>query len=335
MIVNNPWSVHIELTEGCNRRCKFCGIHSLYREKEDMIYKYMTVDTAKNMAIDLNQWLGKVRIEFAMQGEPLLNPNAFKIFNLFRTFFPKAQLMVTSNMDPVRHGKKFNHDLIKKLFVSGINLVLADYYLPNSISYDEFYVGLKNNSLGVEVSDYFKDKPQVWMYQSPTMQKIVVMDNTENRDWKRSMNNQAGNLDPKFVESEGFKIGKLPHNKRCHHPFREMAIKYDGSVAICCMDWQREGLIGQFPEQHYKQIWESQQMNWVRKMLIEGRRDLLSPCDRCNYHANKVGLCKDPYGDQKVIPEVVDVAKKFHSHQKIMIEKKIVNKYVGKPFQYK
>ena len=104
MIVNKPWSVHVELSEGCNRRCKFCGIHSLYREGF-IPYKFMSVETAKNIAKSLNTWLDKCRIEFAMQGEPLLNPNSTKIFNAFRTHFPKAQILLTSNIDMIRTPK--------------------------------------------------------------------------------------------------------------------------------------------------------------------------------------------------------------------------------------
>ena len=326
-----PWSIQIEMTEGCNRRCTFCGIHSLYREKEDMIYKDMTVETAKAMAKDLNAWLGKVRIEFALQGEPLLNKDAFKIIKAFRDYFPKAQLMLTTNCDPISNTDGFDQNKVKKLFSCGLNMLVADYYEPNRYSYDGFFKKWKDNELGIPTFDFYKDKPKVWGYESCQMQKIVVIDNTENRDFYRNLNNQAGNTDPELIKLDGYKIEKLPLLKRCHLPFRELVIKYDGSVMICCMDWSREGFIGSFPEKTYKQIWESKPLNDVRRVLLDGRRDLLVPCNTCNYHPVKVGLITSPY-DENNLPDLMETAKSFKTHQDNHKHK--MNKYAFKRFEY-
>jgi MoaA/NifB/PqqE/SkfB family radical SAM enzyme len=327
-----PWSVQIELTEGCNRRCTFCGIHSLYREKGDVHYKHMSVEKAKMIAKDLNQWLGKCRIEFAMQGEPLLNPHVYKIIKAFRDYFPKAQLMITTNCDPISTKDGFDQEKVKKIFQCGLNMFVADYYQPNRYSYEEFFSKWNETKLGIPCFDYFKDKPTVWGYESPSMQKIVVINNTETRDFNREMNNQAGNLDPQFVDVKGYHVGDLPVKKRCHLPFREMAIKHDGALALCCMDWQRESIIGKFPELSYKEIWESDPMNKARGLLWSKERGMLSPCNRCNYHPNKVGLITNPY-DEEDMPDMKELARGFRQHQNKMKEEE--NKYARKPFVYK
>jgi radical SAM protein with 4Fe4S-binding SPASM domain len=325
-----PWSVQIELTEGCNRRCSFCGIHSIYREKIDMKYKFMSLDTARRIARDLNKWLGKIRIEFAMQGEPLLNPDAYKIFNAFRLEFPRCQIMVTSNTDPLRSGDGFDGEKIAKLFQSGVNILVADYYGEKwDMPYADFKNALKTNKFNIPVYDFYDDKPKVWAYVGNNIQYIVAMDNTQNRNFFRTLNNQAGNLNPDLARIHGVEIEPLPMMKRCHLPFREMAIKHDGSVAICCMDWQREGIMGKFPEMTYEQIWNSEPFNLVRAMLYEKRRDLLNPCDRCNYHPVKVGLISEPSIDRS---DIIQIAKRFRKHQQSFRE--LANKYADKPFRY-
>ena len=183
----------------------------------------------------LNGWLGKCRIEFAMQGEPLLNPDVYKIIKAFRDYFPKSQLMITTNCDPISNTKGFDQNKIKKIFQCGLNMFVADYYEPNRYTYNEFFSKWNDNELGIPTFDFFKDNPKVWAYESPTMQKIVVIDNTETRNFYRNLNNQAGNLDPQFVDVKGYHIGDLPLKKRCHLPFREMAIKHDGALMMCCM----------------------------------------------------------------------------------------------------
>lgn len=328
-----PWSVQIELTEGCNRRCTFCGIHSLYRDKTDIRYRFMKLDLAKQIARDLNKWLGKVRIEFAMQGEPLLNPEAFEIFNAFRSEFPKCQIMVTTNTDPLRKGKIFDQEKIRKLFLNGVNILVADYYGESwDMPYSDFCDQFKQNTLGVPVKDFYDDSPKVWAYVGNKVQYVVTMDNTSNRNFQRSMNNQAGNMSPELIKIKGYKVEEMPMMKRCHLPFREMAIKHDGTVAICCMDWQREGIMGQFPQASYEEIWNNYSFKLVRTMLFDKRRDLISPCDRCNYHPVKVGLIGNPTEPNEASRDLMDLSQEFRSIQKQ--NKDLAGKYANQPFKY-
>jgi len=288
----------------------------------------MTPELARAIAKDLNQWLEKIRIEFAMQGEPLLNKDYLEIFSAFKEEFPKCQIMVTSNMDVMKRSRGFDLKKLRKLFLAGVNILVADYYgEPNDMSYNQFYNGLKDSDGTIPVYDFYKHHPKVWAYVGSEVAYIVSIDNTNQRDFFRSMNNQAGNLDPKF----GYDVGELPMMKRCHLPFREMAIKYDGAVAMCCMDWQREGIMGKFPTSSYKQIWNNQAYNMVRNLLYDKRRDLLSPCKRCNYHPVKVGLIQKPDNQDEI--DLNKVAEQFSNYQNQTIE--LSNRYAKKPFKYK
>ena len=48
-----PFSLQIELTEGCNLYCKFCGIRGIRKRAGD--YKFMTISTAKEIVNKLNK----------------------------------------------------------------------------------------------------------------------------------------------------------------------------------------------------------------------------------------------------------------------------------------
>ena len=314
----NPWSIQIELTEGCNRRCSFCGIHSLYREKKDVMYKHMEVQMARQIAHDLASWLPKIRLEFALQGEPLLNPNHLEIFQIFREEFPTAQIMVTSNCDPLK-GEKH----LMQLFQSGVNILVADYY--GGKSFQAFKEKLKGP---FKIYDFHKDKPKVWGYVGTNIRYIVAIDNTIPRNFHRDLNNQAGNTSPTLMEQDGAMINHLPVHTRCHLPFREMSIKHDGAVPICCMDWQRENIMGKFPEQSFKEIWAGEMYRRTRSILYNKERRLLDPCKRCNYHAVKVGLVEDPYPNGH--PDLVESSQFIKKNQ----VKSLQNKYANQPFNY-
>jgi MoaA/NifB/PqqE/SkfB family radical SAM enzyme len=331
----SPSLIQMEMTEGCNRRCSFCGIHSLYRDKIDIMYKFMTIETASKISKDLNDWLSEIRIEFALQGEPLLNKNAALILQTFRREFDKCQLQVTSNMDPLRKGPKgFSTEKISLLFKSGLNILVADYYGETfDMSYHEFLKGLKEASNGLAVYDFYEDKVNPWTYYGNDGSMIVAIDNTHERNEQRLMNNQAGNTSPELIKLRALDtdIELLPRLERCQQPFREMFVKYDGAVPFCCMDWNREHIIGKFPEEgSFKEIWNKYHLNLIRKLLYEGRRDLLAPCNRCNYKGNELDSLVDPFnGADSDLQEISSTVKIMQANNL-----KYANRHATQPFKY-
>ncbi len=336
-IAPHPWSIQLEMTEGCNRRCSFCGIHSLYREREDEKYKFMTPELAEQLAKNLSKWFygkkGK-RLEFALQGEPLLNRKAGEIIMAFRTYYNNAQLMITSNLDPLRLGVGFSASKIFDLFKCGLNILVCDYYGEKfDMTYEQFFDEIKivGDIIGVPVQDFYDDHPKVWSFDSPNKQRIVVIDNTATRDAHRIQNNQAGNTKPELIQINLLNKMQLPRMTRCQQPFREMSIKHDGAIPLCCMDWSREHIIGKFPEDGtLEQIWSSLHFRSVRNLLFNKRRDLLSPCNRCDYRGHRVGLIKPPDMEDYNILNSADFVKQ---NQEINI-KKYGNKYANIPFVY-
>lgn len=322
-----PWILQVEMTEGCNRRCFFCGIHTLYKDKtRQALYKYMSVQDAFAIAGDLSTWLIKPRIEFALQGEPTLNPNCTRIIDVFRTQLPKCQLQITTNCDPLRSKDGFNGKRIGQMFRAGLNIFVADYYgEPTDMSYADFFSGIKqaardSNIEGLEnrTFDFYNEPVQeharIWGYQGNDISKIVVIDNTASRNVNRTLNNQSGNTDPEqLITNLGLNqynkmVSGLPKMNRCEQPFRSLSIKYDGAVPICCMDWGREHIMGKFPEDgSYKEIWNSHHYKNVRTLIFHKRRDAMSPCLRCDYHGYRVGLVENP--DVNFVPTEENIKK--------------------------
>lgn len=281
--MKNPWSVQIELTEGCNRRCKMCGIHTIM--KNNFYFKFMTLELAEQISKELNEWFDHKRIEFALQGEPLLNKNSAKIIEIFRTNFPKSQLLITTNGDPILNKTK----KIDKLFESGLNTLLIDAY----DTYENWNEYLINSELKINTYNYFRDKPKVWAYKGYKHKEIILIEDFENNNGKtaqKRFNNQAGNV---YNEELGIFPLLEPIKQRCTNVFRELVIKYDGTVTACCMDWRRELIVGKFPEQTLKNIWQSDKFNAIRQLLYNKER-IIVPCCFCNYKGFRVGLVDDP-----------------------------------------
>jgi len=86
----NPYCIQVELSEGCNLRCSFCGLNGI-RGKENN-YKFMTLETAERVASDMKEYGWNSRVEFAMHGEPTMNPHFVEIIAIFRKHFERKSV---------------------------------------------------------------------------------------------------------------------------------------------------------------------------------------------------------------------------------------------------
>jgi len=277
--IPKPWSAQIEPTFGCCRKCHFCGIQSANLKIGE--YKFMSLDLAKKIAIDLNVFLGKKRIEFALSGEPLANPNMTEIIKIFRDNYPKSQLQITTN------GDLITKDLVENLFNNGLNMLLVDCYDKNSKSRIQTLLSGLNSD--IRIYDFYKDNPKVWSYKGDKQKEIIYMDSIASNDEKditRRLNNQAG-----FGKLKSNVV--LPLKVSCSNVFRELVVKYDGSVYACCMSgWipNPEMIVGKFPENSLKEIWEGDKFNSIRKILYNSERYKLNTCAKCDYKGYKNSL---------------------------------------------
>jgi radical SAM protein with 4Fe4S-binding SPASM domain len=287
-----PWCVQPELTEGCSMShgtgpgglCHFCGLGAIRNGPGE--YKFMTTETAQLLAQEMASFCPKARIEFAMRGEPLMNPKHRQIFEIFRNYLPKAQMMVTTNGDTMRSPATNMHlqrmvAQCNLLFSSGINFILMDTYLPEERRRrlrDEAY-GLANHD--IRVIDYFKD----WMPigKSPyansgqkIQRTVVLMDDLSLMDGthgSRMVKTHAGSNPTSSIDA--------PLNRSCGRPFREMTITWDGDFTLCCDDWRHQYVIGNIGSKSMKELWQHPRIEAARARLMNHDRSF-GPCASCD-----------------------------------------------------
>jgi radical SAM protein with 4Fe4S-binding SPASM domain len=262
--------------------------------KSDPFFRpqYMTVELATLIAKELNDWIphGR-RIEMALQGEPLMNKNINQILSTFRLNYPRCQLLIATNGDLLQKDKDVDSEKILNLLNSGLNFLLIDVY--DEGMYDWWLNALTQK--GLPVKEFYKGF-KVYHYVSWKEKQVVLMDSISSRsgeDQTRVLNNQAGNVLPEFVDKLGIQKITRPLPHACSNPFRELVIRYDGTVPICCMDVRKQFVIGKFPEQTLKSIWNGKAYESARKYLYAKKREF-GPCDVCNYKGFKLGLLHDP-----------------------------------------
>lgn len=296
-----PFCVTPELVTGCNLRCTFCGVASI-QEKQGQGYTFMEKETLRSLLQQVAALGWNCRIEFAMRGEPTMHPDYIGMVQLTRQLLPRCHMLMISNGGGLLRSPGPVSNL-HALFKAGLNVLALDDY--QGIKYvSKVREAFQHPRSGEYVDDLFT------FYEYPAdlagnphqrrprgtrmltiVRDIAVMDAERKKGNHTRLANSGGTGAPKNDRMEG---------KRCHHPFRQLAVHADGNVAVCCNDWRGEYKCGNVLKEGVAAIWQGSAMGAAREYLIRGQRSALEPCNGCDWRSYRVGLLPDLYGAGKL-----------------------------------
>jgi len=281
---HKPYTVKIELTRGCNRRCPFCALPYMPWANEE--YRFMEVSTFTKAITDAGKWIGKFRLELAERGEPSLHPNLVALLMIARKFAPRCQIMITTNAVGLKNGEEQYRQFISSLFDAGLNIAYIDGY--DDATYD------KLQRIFPFAEKMYEDGVHPYQYHSPTFKQIILVGGHHGeKNIIRQFHNMAGTLPVDKVRKLGYEIMELPDGKplekMCVRPFRETVIHYDGTVTICCNDWYEVSSLGNVKDSTLEELFG--RADFARAMLIAHNRAALRPCNTCSERSGfRVGL---------------------------------------------
>jgi len=293
-----PFTIKVELTEGCNLYCDFCGIRGIRTGPGN--FKFMTPGTAARIAIEIQREGWNSKIEFTMRGEPLMNPNYMQIFRIFRQYLPKTSMSVFTNGGPLLKKPGIIKRIDKLLKI--INMLALDDY-----EYAGFVKKIKEQYEGEHEIKIYPKEPLYKKRKTSDHVLIIVPDISSGRVATRQLNNACQAAGP---PDYSFK------NKICAQPFREMVIRWNGKIDLCCQDWRMLYIIGDIWKEHIEKIWNDKKMWAARNKLFHRQRNF-GPCLGCNKTSYRVGLlpdvmakytCKEPsILDERIIKNVLAI----------------------------
>lgn len=294
-----PFAVQLELSQGCNLGCDFCGIHQIGYQKMQRGTDLMSIETAESIASQMAKLKWNPRIEFAMHGEPTMHPAIDAVIGVFRKHLRKSFIMVTSNGGGLlAGGADGTRAKIDAMFSAGLNTLALDNYesvnivpkIVERVAKDAGALGRYADAAGghVPIYDYPQNKTLSPHTRHRGMAILVVEDISKAADGNHShLNNHAGGAAP---------LDYSKQDQRCAKPFREMSIRWNGNVAICCNDWPGFYRAGNVVKDGLEVVWNSEAMHAARVALYNGRRDMIGPCSGCNAVSYRVGLLPDKLG---------------------------------------
>jgi radical SAM protein with 4Fe4S-binding SPASM domain len=267
-------------------------------------YKFMEEKTITTVMKQIAEMGWNCRVGFAMRGEPTMHPNYTRMVEIVRQHLPRAHITMLTNAGGLlrKPGPVAN---VLGLFEAGLSVLGLDDY-ENVKFVSKTLDAFGNNSplvsgelhpLGFTFYKYpenLKGNPHV---RRPRGTKTLVqIRDISAQDADKKVGNHG-----KLFNYAG--LGAAPddsmNGKRCHHPFRQFVVHWDGNVPLCCNSWDSPYNCGNVNEQSMDSIWQSNAMGAAREMLIKGKREF-TPCTGCNHRSYRVGLLPDLMGKGKL-----------------------------------
>ena len=293
-MVQNPWCIQVEFVQGCNRRCIFCGIRGIASEKQKGD-RFISLEQLIKTFTELNGWLPKIRVEVGHHGEPTLHPKFLESIAVIRTAMPTAGISVQSNTESwITKAPEF----IEQMFQAGVNLLILNAY---KVGLYEWWVEHLHD-WNFQWTDYYYNNPNnlsIYGYRKPSEHTVLLLDDLAKINSKgianssKTIRNSAGNSDEDLMlKMFGRPKSIVPLHSKCSKVYREIILNWDGTIPVCCQDWNDVQLIGDNKTQHIQNIWLSDKFNAIRELLFRHRRDLLEPCKTCDDPTTRTGLLK-------------------------------------------
>ncbi len=301
-VAKTPSSIMIEPMCGCNLKCPLCTTpHKYMTRKQGM----MSYETYQKLLDDVSEFALTFNFNFA--GEPLLNPNLFKMVKAANEH--NIFTVVDTNSTLISKQKT------KEILDSNLNLIAVSIDYADPIIFEQFRAGANFTKTIEQIRNLCEMKKEQKSPFPLIMGEVIV--SRENESQLKSMHewlmNEIGVDGVWFkticfpLHSQGFRddhsvpdlVEKyLPLKARKRYDFvdgklelknpitrcswkQKCVILWDGRVGACCYDYDGTYTFGNLNEQHFLDIWNSKKYRYYREKLIRHKK--LKLCERCAY----------------------------------------------------
>ncbi len=294
--LQGPLTVHIEPTNICNFKCKFCP-ESFDNYKEKAGGNFML--SPENFEIITSQLKMLPRLKqlnFFMMGEPFANKNIIKFVQKAVSDDLSYSYMISSN------GALLTEEKFQGLCESGLSYLRISIFGSNEQIHRDITQSKINLSRVKQNIKKFKTFKEENNYDFPRVlvKMIDSQKKEQNEEFLRDFTGlgdetlieplqnwndpEEGNLsmiDRKdLLSTDHYKAKK----KCCPYPFYSMVIHSDLKVSICCVDWEKKTYIGDLNKESLKDIWNGSLHKDIQLKHIQGLKKKVEGCKTCVYH---------------------------------------------------
>lgn len=235
--------VEIETVNRCNGNCSFCPVNKKNDTRE---YKEMSDEMFQNIIGQLVEMNYCGKLALFSNNEPLLDPKILQRHKYAREKLPNARMHLFTN------GTLLTIDYFKELML----------YLDELII-DNYHQELKLIKPCQDIVCYCEEHPK--------LKKKVTIVLRKPQEILTSRGGDAPNRST--VDSYG--------KDRCILPYRQLIIRPDGKVSLCCNDPLGKNTLGDLTKEKIWEVWNNQRFKTIREALYQGRENW-PHCQSCD-----------------------------------------------------
>ncbi len=290
--LDTPFTLLVEVSRLCNFKCRFCP----QSEKDKFLLFEKNLLSLEDFRMILSQMKDFPRkfkkVYMHGTGESLLNPELPEMIHLLKQSGAAESIDLTSN------GALLTPALGQKLVEAGLDHLHISVEALSNEKYRE--------TTGVSQVDFdeFTEKIRAFSAQRGSCRLTIKIAQTsleKSGDREKFLEIFSPLCDEIFIEqiypiwpnfqlpesmcSKGNQSGQygqtIEEKRVCPQIFTVLAIKCDGSVSPCSVDWANGIKLGSIHSERLKQIWEGEQLQKLRRIHLSDGRICNPYCASC------------------------------------------------------
>lgn len=236
--------IEIETINRCNGICSFCPVNHNVDKRE---FKKMDKSLFKKIIDELAEINYSGHIALFSNNEPFLDENIIEYHEYMRDKLPNAWRYLMTN------GTLLTMELFKQVIECLDELVI-----------DNYNQELKLIPNAQKILDFCEEHPEY-------KQKVTIILRKPNE----VLTNRGGDAPNRVGNFDGEKEG----NTSCLLPFKQLIIRPDGKVSLCCNDALGSCTMGDVSKNSILEVWNNEAFQEVREKIRTGRKNLI----KCRY----------------------------------------------------
>lgn len=271
-----PIHLLIEPTSICNIRCVMCfQVDKSFAQSEYM--GRMPLDIF-NKVIDEASLNSCKAITLASRGEPTLNKDLPLMLDLIRK---RNFLDVKLNTN----ATKLTEDICRAILNSGVNELVYSVDAGTKETYESIRVGGKFDNV-VKNIDLFNEIRKSEFPNSKTVTRISGVKVNDSQDINQMVEFWSERVDevtikPAIPRWDSYNNELTYRLEPCELLWERLYVWYDGKINPCDFDYKSFLSVGNVENTSIKDAWLGKGYEKLREAHSLGKRDKVTPCDRC------------------------------------------------------
>ncbi|MDD5439559.1 MAG: radical SAM protein [Candidatus Omnitrophica bacterium] len=276
-----PPFFNLEPTNLCNLRCSICPNPMSSRRKG-----FISLELVKKISSEVSRHGGHSYFLFK-DGEPFLHKSLPAIIEIIKTAHRDNRVYISTN------GQLLTKELADALMVLKVDNI--NFSVDNAT--EEGYEKIRHAPLATvekNINDLIEAKrSRASRYPDIGIHYVSYENNLhEVAAFKKKWERKPVTL--KFMYFNSW-TGAFPQgatfNDRKRYPCFSLwmfpSVNWDGTVSICCVDWDQQEILGDLNRQSFEEIWSSDKIKRYRAYHLNGEYDKIPICGRCNAWASR------------------------------------------------